>query len=94
MRPRAIGVLSSFVIHRAPLRARTSRARGALERGLAPAPSIVIGFGLALLVGTTLLWLPPEGGWRHADSNTVLHAGDTVIALGPTRSVEAFAQLR
>jgi len=43
---------------------------------------------------TVAAWQGPEGGWRHADSNTVLHAGDTVIALGPTRSVEAFAQLR
>lgn len=35
-----------------------ARARSSARRGLAPAQAIVTGFGVALLVGTTLLWLP------------------------------------
>lgn len=33
------------------------------------------------------------GGWEHADYATVLGPDDTVLAVGPTRKVEAFAQL-
>lgn len=34
------------------------------------------------------------GAWRNADNQTVLSAGDTVLAVGPTSKAEAFAQLR
>lgn len=46
------------MIQRAPVRARIARAQRFASRGLAPAQAIVTGFGAALLVGTTLLWLP------------------------------------
>lgn len=32
--------------------------------------------------------------WRNADADTVLHAGDTILVVGPTASAESFAQLR
>jgi len=32
--------------------------------------------------------------WRNADNTTVLHAGDTILVVGPTANAEAFAQLR
>ncbi|MDZ8200174.1 TrkA family potassium uptake protein [Microbacterium sp. SSW1-59] len=32
--------------------------------------------------------------WSNADTDTVLHDGDTVLVVGPTRRVEEFAQLR
>ncbi|MGW9631316.1 potassium channel family protein [Agromyces sp. NPDC055520] len=35
-----------------------------------------------------------DEAWRNADNTTVLHAGDTVLVVGPTASAEAFAQLR
>ncbi|WP_174150262.1 potassium channel family protein [Microbacterium halophytorum] len=34
------------------------------------------------------------GAWEHADSATVLGPDSTVLAVGPSKSVEAFAQLR
>jgi len=43
---------------------------------------------------TVAAWRSAEGAWEYADNTTVLHEGDTVIAVGPTRNVEAFAQLR
>lgn len=35
-----------------------------------------------------------EDAWRNADNSTVLHAGDTILVVGPTTAAEAFAQLR
>ena len=35
-----------------------------------------------------------NGSWQNATHTTVLSAGDVVIAVGPTKRVEAFAQLR
>ena len=32
--------------------------------------------------------------WANADADTVLHEGDVVLVVGPTRRVESFAQLR
>jgi trk system potassium uptake protein TrkA len=43
---------------------------------------------------TIAAWRGAEGEWRYADNATVLHEGDIVLAVGPTRRVEAFAQLR
>lgn len=43
---------------------------------------------------TIAAWRPADGEWQYADNATVLHAGDTVVAVGPTRRVESFAQLR
>lgn len=35
-----------------------------------------------------------DGQWQNADASTVLMAGDTILVVGPTTKVEAFAQLR
>ncbi len=35
-----------------------------------------------------------DQGWQNADADTVLHAGDTVLVVGPTARAESFAQLR
>ncbi|WP_022887879.1 potassium channel family protein [Agromyces italicus] len=35
-----------------------------------------------------------DEAWRNADNATVLHAGDTILIVGPTADAEAFAQLR
>lgn len=35
-----------------------------------------------------------EGEWQNADNDTVLREGSTVLVVGPTDRVEAFAQLR
>lgn len=35
-----------------------------------------------------------DGAWHNADAQTVLSAGDTILVVGPTSRVEAFAQLR
>lgn len=35
-----------------------------------------------------------EQPWRNADNETVLRAGDSILIVGPTDRVEAFAQLR
>lgn len=35
-----------------------------------------------------------DEAWRNADNATVLHAGDTILVVGPTANAEAFAQLR
>ncbi|OCG74852.1 potassium transporter [Microbacterium sediminis] len=43
---------------------------------------------------TIAAWRSAAGEWQYADNATVLHEGDTVVAVGPTRNVEAFAQLR
>lgn len=32
--------------------------------------------------------------WRNADNQTVVNEGDTILIVGPTKQVEAFAQLR
>ncbi len=54
------------MIHRAPRGAGLARVQGLARHGLAPAQAIVTGFGLALLVGTTLLWLPISSTQRPA----------------------------
>lgn len=36
----------------------------------------------------------PNTAWENADNETVLAEGDTVLIVGPTQRVEAFAQLR
>jgi len=36
----------------------------------------------------------PDGTWHTAEPSTVLHLGDTLLVVGPTARVEAFAQLR
>jgi len=43
---------------------------------------------------TVAAWRGSDGEWQYADNETVLHEGDIVVAVGPTRRVEAFAQLR
>lgn len=35
-----------------------------------------------------------EGIWHNADADTVLSVGDTILVVGPTARVEAFAQMR
>jgi trk system potassium uptake protein TrkA len=35
-----------------------------------------------------------RAGWHNADNSTVLSEGDRILIVGPTASVEAFAQLR
>lgn len=35
-----------------------------------------------------------DEAWRNADNATVLHAGDTILVVGPTANAESFAQLR
>lgn len=36
----------------------------------------------------------PGAGWQNADNQTVIDEGDTILIVGPTAKVEAFAQLR
>lgn len=36
----------------------------------------------------------PAGEWHNIQGDTILHEGDPVLIVGPTRRVEAFAQLR
>ncbi|MGM7671490.1 potassium channel family protein [Microbacterium sp. A93] len=43
---------------------------------------------------TIAAYRPAIGDWRNAQADTVLHEGDTVLVVGPTTSVEKFAQLR
>jgi trk system potassium uptake protein len=43
---------------------------------------------------TIAAYRPTLGDWRNAQADTVLHEGDTVLVVGPTTSVEKFAQLR
>lgn len=35
-----------------------------------------------------------DGQWQNTEAATTLHSGDTVLVVGPTARVEAFAQLR
>lgn len=45
--------------------------------------------------GVTIAARKPVGGeWKPADAETILRQDDTVLVFGPTRKVEAFAQLR
>lgn len=43
---------------------------------------------------TIAAFRPTNGTWQNAEASTVLHAGDTLLVVGPTARVEAFAQLR
>lgn len=43
---------------------------------------------------TIAAYRAPEGKWQTAETSTVLHVGDTLLVVGPTARVEAFAQLR
>lgn len=43
---------------------------------------------------TVAAYRPADGSWQNAEAATVLHAGDTLLVVGPTARVEAFAQLR
>ncbi|SJM56155.1 potassium channel family protein [Microbacterium sp. JB110] len=43
---------------------------------------------------TIAAWRSGEGEWQYADSATTLGPGDTVLAVGPTKRVEGFAQLQ
>ncbi|MBL3685951.1 TrkA family potassium uptake protein [Leucobacter zeae] len=43
---------------------------------------------------TVAAYRADSGQWRNAEADTVLQAGDTVLVVGPTARVEAFAQLR
>jgi len=43
---------------------------------------------------TVAAFRPVDGSWQNAEAATVLHAGDTLLVVGPTARVEAFAQLR
>lgn len=43
---------------------------------------------------TVAAWRSADGEWQYADRATVLSPGDTVLAVGRTKSVESFAQLR
>lgn len=43
---------------------------------------------------TVAAYRTPGGPWRNAEAGTILHAGDTMLVVGPTIRVEAFAQLR
>ncbi|MGL3151699.1 potassium channel family protein [Microbacterium sp. A82] len=43
---------------------------------------------------TIAAYRPVLGDWRNAQADTVLHEGDSVLVVGPTTSVEKFAQLR
>ncbi|WP_221586169.1 TrkA family potassium uptake protein [Microbacterium sp. G2-8] len=45
--------------------------------------------------GVTIAARKPVGGvWKPADAETILRQDDTVLAFGPTKRVESFAQLR
>ncbi|MEU3333012.1 TrkA family potassium uptake protein [Glutamicibacter creatinolyticus] len=35
----------------------------------------------------------PDGSWRNADADTVLHSGDRILVLGPIRAIESFGRL-
>ncbi|KAB1650481.1 TrkA family potassium uptake protein [Pseudoclavibacter endophyticus] len=43
---------------------------------------------------TVAAWKGGNGSWHYAERETVLRTGDTVLVVGPTKRVEAFAQLR
>lgn len=43
---------------------------------------------------TVAAFRPVNGAWQNAEASTILHAGDVLLAVGPTARVEAFAQLR
>lgn len=64
------------------------------------APELVIGVPLGHTTirrkhGVTITAFKHEGEeWCNADNETVLGAGDTILIVGPTVRVEAFAQLR
>jgi trk system potassium uptake protein len=51
--------------------------------------------GLRSAYGVTIAAFKRDAeSWRNADADTVLHAGDTILVVGPTSSAENFAQLR
>lgn len=43
---------------------------------------------------TVAAFRPADGSWQNAEAATILHTGDTLLVVGPTARVEAFAQLR
>lgn len=43
---------------------------------------------------TVAAYRTPGGKWRNAEASTILHEGDTMLVVGPTVNVEAFARLR
>lgn len=43
---------------------------------------------------TVAAYRTSDGQWQNAEASTVLHPGDTVLVVGSTARVEAFAQLR
>lgn len=43
---------------------------------------------------TVAAYRTSDGQWQNAEASTVLHAGDTLLVVGSTARVEAFAQLR
>lgn len=66
----------------------------------ATAPSVVLGkrlgdTGLRASYGVTIAAFKRDAqSWQNADADTVLHAGDTILIVGPTPRAESFAQLR
>ncbi|HWI32220.1 MAG TPA: TrkA family potassium uptake protein [Microbacterium sp.] len=51
--------------------------------------------GLRSAYGVTIAAFKRDAGsWRNADADTILHAGDTILVVGPTADAENFAQLR
>lgn len=66
----------------------------------APVPHMIQGVRLGETVlrqrhGVTIAaYQHGDEPWQSADGDTVLHAGDTILVVGPTDSAEAFAQLR
>jgi Trk K+ transport system NAD-binding subunit len=66
----------------------------------ASAPAVLLGkrlgdTGLRSAYGVTIAAFKRDAeSWKNADADTVLHAGDTILVVGPTSSAENFAQLR
>lgn len=66
----------------------------------AAAPTVLLGqrlgdTGLRSSHGVTIAAFKRDAeGWKNADADTVLQAGDTILVVGPTSSAENFAQLR